>query len=59
MDEFFDNKHPNERCEGCTFCKRVYANSQWSFFGCHYPPYKGKWVAEIKDCPKIVKGGAE
>lgn len=49
MDEFFDNKHPNERCEGCTFCKRIYANGQWSFFGCHYPPYKGKWVATIKD----------
>ena len=59
MDDFFDNKTPKQRCEGCTFCKQVYANGQWSFFGCYYPPYRGKWVAKIKDCPKTVEGGAE
>ena len=58
MDEFFDNKHPNGRCEGCEFCKPIYANGGWRFFGCHHQPYHGKWVAEIKDCPKM-KGGAE
>jgi hypothetical protein len=22
------------------------------FLGCRHEPYKGKWVAEIKECPK-------
>lgn len=57
MDEFFDNTHSQkERCEGCERCKQVHANGGWSFFGCYHPPYHGKWVAEIKDCPKIEKG---
>lgn len=57
MMEFFDNKQRHERCEKCKFCKRIYANGNWSFFACYHPPYRGKWVAEIKDCPKAEKGG--
>lgn len=41
-----------ERCDGCNYCKIIQANGGWSFYGCFYKPYKGKWVAEIKDCPK-------
>lgn len=40
------------RCAICDYCKIVRANGGWSFYGCFYKPYKGKWVAEIKDCPK-------
>ena len=45
------------RCDGCKYCKRIYANGGWSFFACYHSPYKGKWVVKIKDCPK-EKGGA-
>ena len=40
-------------CDSCKDCRVVYANGQWSFLGCYYPPYRGKWVQEIKKCPKI------
>ena len=40
-----------ERCNGCRWSKIVYAGDQWNFVGCYHEPYKGKWVAEIKDCP--------
>ena len=52
LDMFIDNKKPKERCEGCKYCKRIYANGGWSFYACYHEPYHGKWVAEIKDCPK-------
>ena len=41
-----------DRCEGCEYCRTVIASGQWQFYGCYCPPYKGKWVAEIKECPK-------
>ena len=47
------------RCDGCEYCKVVYANGGWSFLGCYHQPYRCKWVANIKDCPKAEKGGAE
>ena len=56
MEEFLDNKHPNGRCEGCKFCKWINANGGWSFYACYHSPYRGKWVAKIKDCPKVQKG---
>lgn len=56
MDEFIDNKLPKERCKGCKYNRRIYANGGWSFIACYHPPYHGKWVAEIKDCPKEMKG---
>ena len=43
-------------CDICKECKVVYANGQWSFLGCYHPPYRGKWVCEIKDCPKESEG---
>lgn len=46
-----DTKKPH-RCIGCEYNKRVFANSQWEFRGCYHKPYRGKWIAEIKDCPK-------
>lgn len=40
------------RCEGCEFARRIEATGGWSFIGCRHEPYHGKWVAEIKECPK-------
>ena len=56
LDAFdFDEKFlkvQKERCDGCKHCKLVHANGGFSFYGCHHKPYRGKWVAEIKNCPK-------
>ena len=38
----------------CQYCHEVTAQDGWSFAGCDYPPYQGKWVAEIKKCPKTI-----
>lgn len=42
----------NFQCKGCSFAKKVTANGGWSFTGCVFEPYQGKWIAEIKECPK-------
>jgi len=39
------------RCKGCNKCRGLSSNN-WNFHGCFHPPYSGKWVAEIQDCPK-------
>lgn len=44
------------RCESCKFATRISARmSNWSFIGCIHEPYEGKWIAEIKECPKENK----
>ncbi|MCX4271893.1 MAG: hypothetical protein OSJ71_06490 [Acetatifactor sp.] len=40
------------RCQDCEHRKRVYAQNNFTFWGCYHRPYTGKRVAEIKDCPK-------
>ena len=53
-----EGKAKDGRCKGCDFCRGVGAvggGGGWDFFGCYYPPYKGKWVCEIKDCPKKLE----
>ena len=42
----------NERCKGCKYCKRVYAQNDWCFHGCYCRPYTGKWIIEIENCPR-------
>lgn len=44
-------KSIKERCEGCEYRKRVYAQNNYSFYGCYHRPYIGKQVVEIKECP--------
>ena len=39
------------RCKGCDFCRGV-SGGGFDFLGCYHKPYKGKWVCEIKKCPK-------
>ena len=48
---FTYEKVAKERCDGCCYCRTVYANGCWSFLGCYHEPYHGKWVGEIRDCP--------
>jgi len=39
------------KCTNCKHAKLVYGTGGWSFRACYCEPYKGKWVAEIKECP--------
>lgn len=48
---FETEKIVKERCKGCEYRKRVYAQNNYCFYGCYHIPYKGKHVTEIKDCP--------
>lgn len=41
-------------CAKCEHCRKVYAQDQWSFWGCYHEPYHGKWIAQIKFCPKEI-----
>lgn len=47
----YDNQSRG-RCDGCRNCRTVHANGGWSFCGCYHEPFRGKWVAEIQNCPK-------
>ena len=53
----FYGSNPNGgRCTGCEYSDVVRAApTGFMFLGCRHAPYKGKWVAEIKECPK--RGG--
>ena len=57
MFPFIEEEEKPERCKGCEYRHIVHTNGGWDFYGCYHRPYTGKWVAEIKDCPK--KGGVE
>ena len=52
MEEKY-RKVRKERCDRCEYCKEVNCNGGFTFYGCHHKPYRGKWVAEIKDCPAV------
>lgn len=58
IDEFYASI-PRGRCNPCKFSRCIVANGQFMFLGCTHPPYKGKWVAEIKNCPKVAKKDGE
>lgn len=51
IKEFFESL-PKGRCRPCKYARVVFAQDQFMFLGCYHEPYRGKWVAEIKDCPK-------
>lgn len=45
-----------KNCEKCEYARKIYAApDNWSFKGCTHKPYKGKFCAEIKECPKEKK----
>ncbi|MBQ8279510.1 MAG: hypothetical protein IJZ23_06990 [Roseburia sp.] len=56
MFEFEDDIKQKQRCEGCEYVRKVYGTGGWCFIGCYHRPYTGKWVAEIKECPKGKEG---
>lgn len=62
LDEYdknsiFENEvKETSRCEGCAYARTVYTNGNWKFIGCYHRPYTGKWVAEIKECPRGKEG---
>jgi hypothetical protein len=35
----------------CRYCHGVKAQDGWRFKGCFCPPLKGKFLAEVKECP--------
>lgn len=39
--------------ENCTKCKECYLIAN-HMYGCGYEPYKGKWIAEIEICPRVI-----
>lgn len=47
-----ERKKKTKNCKECKYARYIYATGGWSFVGCIYHPYKGKWVREIKDCPR-------
>lgn len=54
-DKFEDDKSYKQRCKGCEYKRIVHASGGFSFNGCYCRPYKGKWVADIEQCPKEVE----
>ena len=55
MFDFEDDKQNKQRCCGCKYKRPVHASGDFFFNGCYHRPYKGKWVANIKDCPKEME----
>lgn len=38
-------------CERCEYLGHMKDQYGWAFKTCSCPPYKGKFVGEIKECP--------
>ena len=47
---------PHNNNKECEHCHGITAQDGWKFKGCFCSPFKGKFVAEIKECPKAQKG---
>ena len=50
IEEYLESL-PKGRCNPCKHAKAIHAQEGFMFLGCCCKPYKGQWVAEIKDCP--------
>ena len=51
-------------CRKCEYSYRFSSQDGCWFIGCKYPPFRGRWVAQIEECPKdkdhpTEKGGGE
>ena len=46
---------PHNDNKECEHCHGITAQDGWKFKGCFHQPYKGKFVAEINECPNIKK----
>ena len=50
----------NADCKGCEYCGSAYAQDGFKILTCKYPPYKGRWIAELPICPwEVQKGMAD
>lgn len=54
VDEYYESI-PDGRCKPCKYGRVVTGVDGFMMLGCHCEPYRGKWVAEIKDCPIGMK----
>lgn len=41
----------------CEYCHGVKAQDGWRFRGCFYHPNKGKYIADVKECPLNTQKG--
>lgn len=48
-----------QRCDGCNKAYKRIATDGFEFIGCFQKPYRGKWVGEIKTCPKAERRDEE
>ena len=51
-EKHFKSDYKRGRCNPCPYAEEMNSSDGWFFLGCFHKPYNGKWVAEIKDCPK-------
>ena len=42
---------PQNNDRECDHCHGVNAQDGWRFRGCFCPPNRGKYVADVKECP--------
>lgn len=45
-----DAEFQADKCINCEYVEKLSSGS-FKFLGCFYPPYKGKWTAELEECP--------
>lgn len=51
-EKYLKNDYKMGRCNPCPYAEEMSGSGGWCFLGCFHKPYNGKWVVEIKDCPK-------
>lgn len=50
---------PHNEDKECEHCRGIKAQDGWKFKGCFCPPYRGKFIGEIKECPIKAQKGEE
>lgn len=48
---------PHNNNKECEHCRIITAQDGWKFRGCFFPPYRGKFIREIKECPIVSHKG--
>ena len=48
-----------KKCTECEYTREVTAQDIFKFIGCYHKPYKGKWIVEIRNCPRNDKNNSE
>lgn len=51
----FNSPCPHADGKECEHCRIITAQDGWTFRGCFCHPNKGKFIAEVKECPKKKK----